>query len=249
MCNFRKLNCLTNVVILFANFCNIISYLSRMDSLPPPSATEKKMAPWGYKVNVMCMSRESRKRKDKSSMMKYYNLNESPSLSPFYFVLDIFVIVLTINPLFPVPEVTSLHINCGGNQTTIGGITYDEDIYPAGPAVYKQIGNNWALSNTGLFMDNDSLPQGQLPPYTTKNETRLDMTNAELYKNARVSPMSLSYYGFCLANGVYTVKLHFAEIMFTDDNTYSDLGRRVFDVYIQVRHFNQIVTSLVRIVI
>ncbi|XP_014523058.2 probable leucine-rich repeat receptor-like serine/threonine-protein kinase At3g14840 isoform X2 [Vigna radiata var. radiata] len=130
-------------------------------------------------------------------------------------------------------KVTSLHINCGGNQTTIGGITYDEDIYPAGPAVYKQIGNNWALSNTGLFMDNDSLPQGQLPPYTTKNETRLDMTNAELYKNARVSPMSLSYYGFCLANGVYTVKLHFAEIMFTDDNTYSDLGRRVFDVYIQ----------------
>ncbi|WVZ01013.1 hypothetical protein V8G54_027082 [Vigna mungo] len=141
--------------------------------------------------------------------------------------------VLTIDPLFPVPEVTSLHINCGGNQTTIGGITYDEDIYPAGPAVYKQIGNNWALSNTGLFMDNDTLPEGQLPPYTTKNETRLDMTNAELYKNARVSPMSLSYYGFCLANGVYTVKLHFAEIMFTDDNTYSDLGRRVFDVYIQ----------------
>nr|XP_007149536.1 hypothetical protein PHAVU_005G078400g [Phaseolus vulgaris]ESW21530.1 hypothetical protein PHAVU_005G078400g [Phaseolus vulgaris] len=130
-------------------------------------------------------------------------------------------------------KVTSLHINCGGNQTTIGGITYDEDLYPAGPAVYKQTGKNWALSNTGHFMDNDSIPQGQFLPYTTENETRLYMTNAELYKNARVSPMSLTYYGFCLANGVYTVKLHFAEIMFTDDNTYSDLGRRVFDVYIQ----------------
>jgi len=167
----------------------------------------------------------------------------------FHFVLDYFVMVLMIDPLFLVPEVKSLHINCGGNQTTIGGITYDEDIYPAGPAVYRQSGNNWALSNTGLFMDNNNTHQGQLLPYTTKNETRLYMTNAELYKNARVSPMSLTYYGFCLANGVYTVKLHFAEIMFTDNSTFRDLGRRVFDVYIQVLHFNQIVTSLVRIII
>jgi len=157
--------------------------------------------------------------------------------------------VLNIDPLLLVPEVTSLHINCGGNKTTIGGITYDEDLYPAGPAVYKQSGKNWALSNTGHFMDNDSIHQGQFLPYTTENETRLYMTNAELYKNARVSPMSLTYYGFCLANGVYTVKLHFAEIMFTDNNTYSDLGRRVFDVYIQVQHFNHIVTTLVRIII
>ncbi|CAJ1957653.1 unnamed protein product [Sphenostylis stenocarpa] len=127
-------------------------------------------------------------------------------------------------------KVKSLHINCGGNQTTIGGITYDEDIYPAGPAVYQLSRNNWALSNTGHFLDNNTIPSGH---YTTENETRLYMTDAELYKKARISPMSLTYYGFCLENGVYTVKLHFAEIMFTDDHTYSDLGRRVFDVYIQ----------------
>lgn len=60
------------------------------------------------------------------------------------------------------------------------------------------------------------------------------MTDTELYKNARISPMSLTYYAFCMENGDYTVKLHFAEIMFTDDNTYSSLGRRLFDVYIQV---------------
>ncbi|GLT38035.1 hypothetical protein SLA2020_123060 [Shorea laevis] len=30
-----------------------------------------------------------------------------------------------------------------------------------------------------------------------------------------------------------TVNLHFAEIMFTDDKTYSSLGRRIFDIYIQ----------------
>ncbi|XP_029124623.1 probable leucine-rich repeat receptor-like serine/threonine-protein kinase At3g14840 isoform X2 [Cajanus cajan] len=129
--------------------------------------------------------------------------------------------------------VKSLHINCGGKQTTIQGITYDEDIDPAGPAVYKQSRNNWAFSNTGHFMDNDTNEREQPLPYTTDNESMLYMTDAELYMNARISPMSLTYYGFCLENGDYTVKLHFAEIMFTDDSTYRSLGRRLFDVYIQ----------------
>ncbi|KAJ1441590.1 Serine/threonine-protein kinase, active site [Sesbania bispinosa] len=127
--------------------------------------------------------------------------------------------------------VKSLHINCGGKQTVIEGITYDEDIDPAGPAVYKHSGDNWAFSNTGHFLDNNTAKY--LLPYTTENETRLYMSDTELYKNARISPVSLSYYGFCLENGDYMVKLHFAEIMFADDNTYSSLGRRVFDVYIQ----------------
>ena len=142
-----------------------------------------------------------------------------------------------------VPDVQSLYINCGGKQVVVGGITYDEDMDSAGPAVYKQSRNNWAFSNTGQFMDNNTLAiQGKLPAYTTENETRLYMTDAELYKNARISPMSLTYYGFCLENGDYTVKLHFAEIMFTADSTYSCLGRRLFDVYIQVHDFNQQVT-------
>ncbi|KAL5151453.1 putative leucine-rich repeat receptor-like serine/threonine-protein kinase [Glycine soja] len=133
-------------------------------------------------------------------------------------------------------NVQSLYINCGGKQVVVGGITYDEDMDSAGPAVYKQSRNNWAFSNTGQFMDNNTLAiQGKLPAYTTENETRLYMTDAELYKNARISPMSLTYYGFCLENGDYTVKLHFAEIMFTADSTYSCLGRRLFDVYIQGR--------------
>jgi len=60
------------------------------------------------------------------------------------------------------------------------------------------------------------------------------MTDAELYMIARGSPISLTYFGFCLANGNYTVNLYFAEIMFTDDQTYGSLGRRVFDIYLQV---------------
>ncbi|XP_058100947.1 probable LRR receptor-like serine/threonine-protein kinase At1g07650 isoform X2 [Magnolia sinica] len=59
------------------------------------------------------------------------------------------------------------------------------------------------------------------------------MPNSELYTKARLSPISLTYYGLCLHNGNYTVKLHFAEIMFMDDKTYSSLGKRIFDVYIQ----------------
>lgn len=65
--------------------------------------------------------------------------------------------------------------------------------------------------------------------------TKLAMDNGELYMDARVSPLSLTYYGFCLGNGNYTVNLHFAEIKFTDDQTFHSLRRRVFDIYIQVR--------------
>lgn len=60
------------------------------------------------------------------------------------------------------------------------------------------------------------------------------MADTELYMDARGSPISLTYYGFCLAKGRYTVNLHFAEIMFTNDQSYGSLGRRVFDIYLQV---------------
>ncbi|KAF8409124.1 hypothetical protein HHK36_005197 [Tetracentron sinense] len=83
----------------------------------------------------------------------------------------------------------------------------------------------WAFSSTGNFMDNDS---------GDKYISELNNTSIpSLYTNARISPISLTYYGFCLKNGNYTVKLHFAEIMFTGDKTYSSLGRRIFDIYIQ----------------
>ncbi|RZC23268.1 putative LRR receptor-like serine/threonine-protein kinase [Glycine soja] len=107
--------------------------------------------------------------------------------------------------------VESLHINCGGKQVVVGDITYDEDMDSAGPTVFKQSRNNWTFSNTGHFVVNDTLAkQGKLPAYATENETRLYMTDAELYKNARISPISLTYYGFCLENGDYTVKPYFA---------------------------------------
>ncbi|KAI4333507.1 hypothetical protein L6164_018301 [Bauhinia variegata] len=122
----------------------------------------------------------------------------------------------------------SFHINCGGKSVTVNPSTYDADTDSGGPAKFLQGGTNWAYSNTGHFLDTD-----QSVSFTPSNNSRLSVDNAELYMNARASPNSLTYYGFCLANGNYTVDLHFAEIMFSDDRTYNSLGRRIFDVYIQ----------------
>lgn len=64
--------------------------------------------------------------------------------------------------------------------------------------------------------------------------SNISSPDSGLYTTARVSPISLTYYGLCLFNGNYTVKLHFAEIRFSNDNSFSSLGKRIFDVYIQV---------------
>ena len=104
-----------------------------------------------------------------------------------------------------------------------------------GPARFSQTRPNWAVITAGHFFDSGRAADY----YTWSNTTKLAVDNAEakLYMDARVSPNSLTYYGFCLGNGNYTVNLHFAEIMFSDDKTYSSLGRRVFDIYIQVPVF------------
>ncbi|KAM1001307.1 hypothetical protein ACFX2I_007839 [Malus domestica] len=126
----------------------------------------------------------------------------------------------------------SLHINCGGKQFTVAGekdTVYDDDTFQAGPSLFYQSSTNWALSSTGWFIDVER-------PYDTfigTNGTRLSMANPQLYMNARLSPISLTYFGFCLGNGNYTVNLHFAEIMFRNGKTYKSLGRRIFDIYIQ----------------
>ncbi|CAK9162128.1 unnamed protein product [Ilex paraguariensis] len=68
------------------------------------------------------------------------------------------------------------------------------------------------------------------------------MADAPLYMNARISPISLKYYGFCLKRDTYVVRLHFAEITWDDTKVHSGKERRVFDVEIQgekkLRNFN-----------
>ncbi|TQE03114.1 hypothetical protein C1H46_011285 [Malus baccata] len=126
----------------------------------------------------------------------------------------------------------SLHINCGGNEFTVPGETktsYDGDTYSTGPSSFSESSTNWALSSTGYFPDDNQTPDTLIG----HNGTRLYMANPQLYMNARLSPISLTYFGFCLGNGNYTVSLHFAEIMFSNGRTYKSLGRRIFDIYIQ----------------
>ncbi|KAB2616043.1 leucine-rich repeat receptor-like serine/threonine-protein kinase [Pyrus ussuriensis x Pyrus communis] len=124
---------------------------------------------------------------------------------------------------------SSFHINCGGKEVTIQNKTYEDDTFSAGPSSFYQSRTNWALSSTGYFPDDNQVTD----IFIMNNVTRLSMADPQLYMNARVSPISLTYFGFCLQNGIYTVKLHFAELMFRNGNTYKSLGRRVFDIYIQ----------------
>uniref|UniRef100_A0A2N9IPP1 non-specific serine/threonine protein kinase n=1 Tax=Fagus sylvatica TaxID=28930 RepID=A0A2N9IPP1_FAGSY len=123
----------------------------------------------------------------------------------------------------------SLHINCGGKATTAGKIKYEEDVDLAGAAKYVHVRENWGFSSTGNFWDVNTSAND----YVANNVSILTMNKAELYTSARLSPLSFTYYARCLANGNYTVKLHFAEIVFRDNRSFYSLGRRIFDVYVQ----------------
>uniref|UniRef100_A0A1D1Z1R4 non-specific serine/threonine protein kinase n=1 Tax=Anthurium amnicola TaxID=1678845 RepID=A0A1D1Z1R4_9ARAE len=122
----------------------------------------------------------------------------------------------------------SLNINCGGEELVLNGTKYEADIELRGASSLHQ-GTNWAFSSTGNFMDNDM----DADNYIATNTSVLSMRDSELYTKARLSPLSLTYYGLCMGNGIYRVKLHFSEIVFTNDKTFASLGKRVFNVFIQ----------------
>ncbi|KAI3710106.1 hypothetical protein L2E82_39880 [Cichorium intybus] len=130
----------------------------------------------------------------------------------------------------------SLHVNCGGNDVTVreskGRSTRykgDADV-DGGAAKLYDSGNNWGFSSTGDFMD-DNVYQNTKYVVPLLVNTSLP----PLYTTARLSPLTLTYFSYCLENGEYAVNLHFAEIIFTNDSTYRSLGRRIFDIYIQGR--------------
>ena len=127
-----------------------------------------------------------------------------------------------------------LHINCGGKGVTVNHIAYDDDILEVGPSTVTPFDDrsNWVLSNTGHFLDGTG---NYIAPPGNTNDQDLNLT-------ARLSPISLTYYAYCLENRTYSVNLHFAEIQFAEDKLFTDeetlvlpsFGRRIFDVYIQV---------------
>ncbi|XP_057247291.1 probable LRR receptor-like serine/threonine-protein kinase At1g07650 isoform X4 [Beta vulgaris subsp. vulgaris] len=121
----------------------------------------------------------------------------------------------------------SLHINCGGTETTIRKSTYDEDDERGGAAKFVPRRAEWGFSSSGEFW------YSQVPSnYIAKGNPLLGLKDSKLYMTARLSATSLTYYGSCLGKGNYSVTLHFHEIVFAN-NSYSSLGRRIFDIYIQ----------------
>ncbi|KAL1829621.1 hypothetical protein ACET3Z_008033 [Daucus carota] len=127
----------------------------------------------------------------------------------------------------------SLHVNSGGNDLQIKEnsekVLYEGDAEAeGGSARYYRSNNFWGFSSTGDYMDDNNYQN-------TRYIKSLPSANnsPDLYTAARLSPLSLTYFRYCLQNGSYAVSLHFSEIQFTNDNSYSNLGKRIFNIYIQ----------------
>lgn len=128
----------------------------------------------------------------------------------------------------------SLHINCGGKdlKEDNGKVLYEGDETADGSAKrYLSPTNQWGFSSTGDYQD-DGNDQNKAYVETLRSVPLPNIP--QMYTTARISPLSLTYFRYCLENGSYNVSLHFAEILFTSDNTSSSLGRRIFDIYVQV---------------
>ena len=122
-----------------------------------------------------------------------------------------------------------MYINCGGDKITSKGKKYEKDDKIEGASQFSiDTTNKWAYSSTGAFIGN------QGGSHLAKNTSALNSEDAEIYQTARLAPISLKYYGLCLRKGSYKVQLCFAEIMFSNDQTFGSLGKRLFDVSIQV---------------
>ncbi|KAF2549905.1 hypothetical protein F2Q68_00034952 [Brassica cretica] len=100
-------------------------------------------------------------------------------------------------------------------------------------------GKNWGFSNTGDFMDDGqpedaySISSLSVVWFTLLSVSSVSAKYPELYQTARRSPLSLAYFAFCFENGSYNVKLHFAEIQFSDEEPYARLAKRFFNIYVQ----------------
>ena len=121
----------------------------------------------------------------------------------------------------------SLFVNCGGGSVTFNHDKYDADLTDGGPASFFFSQGEWGYISTGLYLESNNIG-----PFLAKNDFNLGVKG--VYETARLAPQSLKYYALCLAKGKYKVKLHFAEIMYSNDQTYRSLGRRIFDISIQV---------------
>ncbi|KAB1201308.1 hypothetical protein CJ030_MR0G004428 [Morella rubra] len=108
-------------------------------------------------------------------------------------------------------------------------IVYEGDNETLGPATYYMSNTNrWAVSTVGYFTGVAN-PQWQSTSIVPDQLGNLD---SQIFRTARISASSLRYYGLGLLNGNYTLTLQFFETAIVAPS-WRNLGRRVFDVYIQ----------------
>jgi len=103
-----------------------------------------------------------------------------------------------------------------------------------GQSTFSSVSERWGYSSSGVWLGKEDA--GYL---ATDRFNLINGSTPEYYKTARLSPQSLKYYGLCLRRGSYKLQLHFAEIMFSNDQTFNSLGRRIFDIYVQVSFAEQ----------
>ncbi|KAG7657371.1 Malectin domain [Arabidopsis suecica] len=123
---------------------------------------------------------------------------------------------------------SSLFINCGGNRLKVDKDEYADDLNKRGASTFSSVSERWGYSSSGAWLGNDGATYLATDTFNLINES-----TPEYYKTARLASQSLKYYGLCMRRGSYKVQLYFAEIMFSNDQTYSSLGRRLFDIYVQ----------------
>ncbi|THG22434.1 hypothetical protein TEA_004644 [Camellia sinensis var. sinensis] len=135
-----------------------------------------------------------------------------------------------------------LYINCGGGVASINGTEYEADNETLGGSNFFLSPNkNWGYSSMGSFSESYPGPWSSSPSqskYLSYKTCDLNMSDAILYSTVRIAPISLKYYGFCLKNGHYIVKLHFAEIVWNQKRGHnqtklSSTLKRIFNVKIQ----------------
>lgn len=129
---------------------------------------------------------------------------------------------------------SSLFINCGGSRLKIKKDTYADDLNSRGRSTFSSVSDSWGYGSSGVWLGDDNAGYLATDRFNLINES-----TPEFYKTARLAPQSLKYYGLCMITGSYKVQLHFAEITFSNDQTFSSLGRRVFDIYVQVSFAEQ----------
>ncbi|KDP23972.1 hypothetical protein JCGZ_25360 [Jatropha curcas] len=121
----------------------------------------------------------------------------------------------------------SLSINCGGEEVKFDKQKYENDT--ALSYFYESPQANWAYSFSGDYIS----PTINASGYIKNLTCGVSVPEAQLYVNARVAPVSLTYFAFCLRKGKYEVKLYFAETLFSKKEDHSIVGKRLFDVHIQ----------------